>query len=94
MTTDTTATVARASWLAALDALRVKEKAMTAQLDALAAERHRLPRERVEGEYEFDTTEGHLGQKTELSTGLISRPLQKGSFCPSITAYWQMLIYY
>ena len=32
MTTYTTATVSRASWLAALDALRVKEKAMTAQL--------------------------------------------------------------
>ena len=30
MTTDTTATISRASWLAALDALRGKEKAMTA----------------------------------------------------------------
>ena len=61
MTTDTTATFSRASWLAALDALRGKEKAMTAQLDALAAERRRLPRERVEGDYEFDTPEGRVG---------------------------------
>ena len=61
MTTDTTATVSRANWLAALDTLRVKEKAMTAQLDALAAERRRLPRERVEGDYEFDTVEGRVG---------------------------------
>ena len=61
MTTDTTATVSRASWLAALDALRGKEKAMTAQLDALAAERRRLPRERVDGDYEFDTAEGRMG---------------------------------
>ena len=61
MTTDTTATVSRASWLAALDALRGKEKAMTAQLDALAAERRRLPRERVDGDYEFDTPEGRVG---------------------------------
>ena len=61
MTTDTPTTVSRASWLAALDALRVKEKAMTAQLDALAAERRRLPRERVEGDYEFDTAEGRVG---------------------------------
>ena len=61
MTTYTTATVSRASWLAALDALRVKEKAMTAQLDTLAAERRRLPRERVDGDYEFDTAEGRVG---------------------------------
>ena len=61
MTTDTPATASRASWLAALDALRVKEKAMTAQLDALAAERRRLPRERVDGDYEFDTAEGRVG---------------------------------
>ena len=62
--TSTPAAIARASWLIAINALRVKEKAMTAQLDALAAERRRLPRERVDGDYEFDSAEGCVGQKT------------------------------
>ncbi len=55
------ATVSRQEWLTALDALRTKEKAVTAQLDALAAERRRLPRERVDGDYVFDTRKGRAG---------------------------------
>jgi len=63
MTIDTKAstTVSREAWLTALDALRTKEKAVTAQLDALAAERRWLPQERVRGDYEFDTAEGRVG---------------------------------
>ncbi len=53
-------TISRAKWLSALDAHRKEEKALTAQLDALAAERRRLPRERVETDYEFDTPEGSM----------------------------------
>ncbi|MEL6677709.1 MAG: DUF899 family protein, partial [Pseudomonadota bacterium] len=45
--TDAPETVARDVWLGALDALRGREKTLIAQLDALAAERRRLPRERV-----------------------------------------------
>jgi predicted dithiol-disulfide oxidoreductase (DUF899 family) len=52
------ATVSREEWLAALDTHRAKEKALTEKLDALAAERRRLPRERVEDQYTFDTPEG------------------------------------
>ena len=55
------ATVSREEWLTALGALRTKEKAATTQLDALAAERRRLPRERVDCEYEFDTPKGRVG---------------------------------
>ena len=53
--------VSRDKWLATLAAHRTKEKAMTAQLDALAAERRLLPRERVDGDYEFDTATGRVG---------------------------------
>lgn len=63
MTIDTKApaTVSREAWLTALDALRTKEKALTAQLDALAAKRRHLSRERVDGDYEFETPEGRAG---------------------------------
>lgn len=53
--------VSRDDWLKALETLRAKEKALTAKLDALAAERRRLPRERVEKDYEFDTNAGPVG---------------------------------
>ncbi len=63
MTLDTKspATISREEWLTALEALRNKEKAVTAQLDALAAERRRLPRERVDRDYNFDTAKGRVG---------------------------------
>lgn len=51
-------TVSREDWLAALEILRAKEKAMTAQLDALAAERRRLPRERARAHYTFNASSG------------------------------------
>lgn len=47
-----------AEWRAALDALRVKEKATTRALAALAAERRRLPMVRIDREYVFDGPEG------------------------------------
>lgn len=63
MTIETKApvTVSREDWLAALDALRTKEKAVTAQLDTLAAARRLLPRIPVRGDYTFDTPEGPAG---------------------------------
>ena len=52
--------VAREDWLAALAALRAKEKDLTALHDQLAAERRHMPRERVDGTYRFDTPDGPL----------------------------------
>lgn len=45
--------VSQPEWNAALDALRVKEKAATRARDALAAERRRLPMVRIETDWAF-----------------------------------------
>jgi predicted dithiol-disulfide oxidoreductase (DUF899 family) len=52
--------VTESEWRAALDALRRKEKEHTRASDALAAERRRLPRVRIEKEYEFEGPEGKV----------------------------------
>jgi predicted dithiol-disulfide oxidoreductase (DUF899 family) len=49
--------VSREDWLAARKALLAKEKAMTRQLDALRAERRKLPWVRVEKAYAFASTD-------------------------------------
>jgi predicted dithiol-disulfide oxidoreductase (DUF899 family) len=46
------------AWQAALDELRVKEKAATRARDALAAERRRLPVVRIEKDYVFEGPDG------------------------------------
>jgi len=50
--------VSEAEWQAALDAHRTKEKEATRARDALAAERRRLPRVRIEKDYTFDGPDG------------------------------------
>jgi predicted dithiol-disulfide oxidoreductase (DUF899 family) len=50
--------VSQEEWQAALDAIRAKEKEQTRARDALAAERRRLPRVRIEKEYVFDGPDG------------------------------------
>ena len=50
--------VSRTEWEAALAALRAKEKEATRARDALAAERRRLPRVRVDKDYVFDGPDG------------------------------------
>jgi predicted dithiol-disulfide oxidoreductase (DUF899 family) len=50
--------VSREEWLTAREALLVKERAMTHALDALRAERRRLPWVKVEKSYLFDGPEG------------------------------------
>ena len=50
--------VFEAEWQAALDAHRAKEKEATRARDALAAERRRLPRVRIEKDYTFDGPDG------------------------------------
>src|SRR5215813_3825279 len=50
--------VSETEWQAAHDALLVKEKEATRARDALAAERRRLPRVRIERDYVFDGPAG------------------------------------
>jgi len=50
--------VSREEWLAARKELLEKEKQLTRQSDALAAERRNLPWVKVEKEYVFDTQKG------------------------------------
>jgi predicted dithiol-disulfide oxidoreductase (DUF899 family) len=63
MTKTTTAhppIVSAAEWQGARDELLVKEKAMTRGLDALAAERRRLPMVRIDKDYVFEAPEGEV----------------------------------
>ena len=50
--------VSPVEWRAARDELLAKEKAATRERDALAAERRRLPRVRIDKHYVFDGPEG------------------------------------
>jgi predicted dithiol-disulfide oxidoreductase (DUF899 family) len=50
--------VTESEWRTALDGLRIKEKQHTRASDALAAERRRLPRVRIEKEYVFEGLTG------------------------------------
>jgi predicted dithiol-disulfide oxidoreductase (DUF899 family) len=52
--------VSPSEWQAALDRLRVKEKAATRARDALAAERRRLPRVAFDKDYRFAGPDGPL----------------------------------
>ena len=51
----------QAEWQAARDKLLVKEKELTRKLDALAAERRRLPMVRIEKDYVFEGPNGKAG---------------------------------
>src|SRR5919197_5924350 len=50
--------VSHAEWQAARDALLAKEKEATHARDALAAERRRLPRVRIDKDYVFEGPDG------------------------------------
>jgi len=50
--------VSLAEWLPARDKLLAREKTMTRALDALAAERRRLPMVRIDKDYRFDGADG------------------------------------
>src|ERR671933_2111357 len=52
--------VPAAEWEAAQKRLRSKEKELTRRSDELAAERRRLPRTKVEKEYEFEGPQGKV----------------------------------
>src|SRR5207247_10959594 len=53
--------VSATDWQAARDALLAKEKEATRARDALAAERRRLPRVRIDKDYAFDGPDGKAG---------------------------------
>ena len=53
--------VSASEWEAAQKELRAKEKELTRRSDELAAERRRLPRTKVEKEYEFEGPQGKAG---------------------------------
>ena len=53
--------VSPTDWQAARDALLAKEKEATRARDALAAERRRLPRVRIDKDYTFDGPDGKAG---------------------------------
>ena len=53
--------VSATEWQAARDALLAKEKDATRARDALAAERRRLPRVRIDKDYTFDCPDGKAG---------------------------------
>jgi predicted dithiol-disulfide oxidoreductase (DUF899 family) len=62
--------VSEREWQAARDALLVKEKALTHQLDALAAERRRLPMVRLDADrYVFTAPDGSPASLTGLFDG-------------------------
>ncbi len=50
--------VAPSKWEEAIEQIRIKEKALTRELDALAAARRRLPMTEVSKDYKFMTVEG------------------------------------
>ena len=52
--------VSHEEWEGALEKLHEKEKAATRARDALAAERRRLPRVRIERRYEFEGPNGKV----------------------------------
>lgn len=53
-------TVSHDEWWAALEALRAREKELTRAMDALAAQRRRLPMVPVEDDYTFTGPEGEV----------------------------------
>ena len=56
--------VSREEWLEARKALLAKERSMTHELDALRAERRRLPWVKVEKTYAFEGPEAHARSVT------------------------------
>jgi predicted dithiol-disulfide oxidoreductase (DUF899 family) len=61
--------VSAQEWQAARDALVVKEKAHTRALDALAAQRRRLPMVRLTGDYRFTAPDGSAATLADLFQG-------------------------
>lgn len=84
--------VSRTEWQRQRDELLIAEKAATRALDALAAQRRRLPMERVEQQYTFDTADGPRSL-VDLFAGREELALYQfmdngpGQFCPGCTQF-------
>ena|SRR5438552_8348973 len=77
--------VSQAEWQAARDKLLLKEKAETRALDALAAERRRLPMVKIEKNYVFEGSEGKA-RLVDLFDGRRQLILYHFMFAPASTA--------
>ena len=78
--------VSAADWQAARDKLLVKEKAMTRALDALAAERRRLPMVRIEKDYVFEGPEGQVRLR-DMFAGRRQLLLYHFMFAPGVSGW-------
>src|SRR5207237_10003612 len=86
-TVDNPKVVSREEWLVARKKLLAKEKQLTRQRDAIAAERHQLPWVKVEKNYAFDSPSG---KKTlaDLFDGRSQLIVYHFMFCPE----WQEVL--
>jgi predicted dithiol-disulfide oxidoreductase (DUF899 family) len=78
--------VSAEEWKAAREELLVKEKEVTRARDALAAERRRMPRMAVEGEYRFEGPEGPLSLR-DLFAGRRQLIIYRFFFDPDVKGY-------
>jgi predicted dithiol-disulfide oxidoreductase (DUF899 family) len=73
-------------WKAAREELLVKEKELTRARDDLAAERRRMPRMAVEGEYRFEGPDGAVGLE-DLFAGRRQLIVYRFFFDPDVKGY-------
>ena len=78
--------VSREEWAAARDAMLMKEKEMTRALDALAAERRRMPWMAVEKDYTFEGPNGE-GSLLDLFEGRRQLVVYRAFYGPEVTTY-------
>src|SRR5579862_5662271 len=78
--------VSQSEWATARKKLLVKEKAMTRALDALAAERRRLPMVAIEKEYVFDGPAGKVSL-LDLFEGRRQLVLYHFMFSPQVSGW-------
>jgi predicted dithiol-disulfide oxidoreductase (DUF899 family) len=78
--------VSKAIWQAAHDKVRAKEKALTRQQDALAAERRRLPMVQIDKKYVFDGDKGQV-RLLDLFEGRRQLILYHFMFAPGVDGW-------
>lgn len=78
--------VSAEEWKAAREEMLVKEKELTRARDALAAERRRMPRMAVDGEYRFEGPDGPVGLE-DLFAGRRQLIVYRFFFDPDVKGY-------
>jgi predicted dithiol-disulfide oxidoreductase (DUF899 family) len=78
--------VSAQEWDTAREALLVKEKELTRARDALAAERRRMPRQRVERDYRFEGPDGEVGLR-DLFEGRRQLVVYRFFFEPGVSGW-------